>query len=526
MQFNETEISQRKLLLVSAIIALLITVVFIVFISYNSFKYHLIGDWGVESDFYWDQAPAAEELLQGSINTEHYRFKGPGYPLMLVLFIAVFKDSFLAARILALTSSVVILILTFLLFKKYFNPLWAVWAVIALVTNCTFARYSFRAGTDMTFFMLCMMFYYVIVSNFRGKALVMGCLSGFAFLTRHNGIALVIIGLIWAAYFQKGINKKEYFRKLILTVSGLLVVVLPWCIFLYSQTGDPFSNFNFQNVAYELSKDKIESWDQFWYSDSNSSATSIINVIQLNGWSFFTKIGINLIKHFPLDMKYLLCCIVGLSVVLGIILFIFKKTISCRINWLIGTGIAIYSVISMVFYSERFSMSLLPIYLIFSCLFFTSPLVIKYLNRINIKSNIIYVFALILILWGAPSRMNYLVAEMKVVPLEILDVVKDESFKNLPKGTMTARKPHAPYLLGHKFVVLPIFKNINLLADWMEQNNIDYLFISWREALLRPELSALLRYPNGHPSLEPIAQLKNVKPCVLWKLAKGSYKND
>ncbi|MCF7810857.1 glycosyltransferase family 39 protein [bacterium] len=520
MQFKETDVGQQKFLLISAIIALLITAVFIVFISYNSFRYHLIGDWGVESDFYWDQAPAAEELLKGRINTEHYRFKGPGYPLMLVPFLIVLKDSFLAARILALSSSVVILVLTFLLFKKYFNPLWAVWIVLALVTNCTFARYSFRTGTDMPFFMLCLIFYLVIVSNFRSKALTVGFLSGFACLTRYNGIALVITGLIWAAYYKNGINRKDYLRKLILTFIGLLIVVLPWCLFLYSQTGDPFCNFNFQNVAYELSKDKIESWDQFWYSDSSSSASSIINIIQLNGWSFFKMTGINLIKHFLLDMKNLLCCIVGLTVVFGIILFIFRKTISARINWLIVTGIAIYCVISMVFYSERFSMPLLPIYLIFSCLFFTSPFVIKYLKRININSKIIYLFALILILWGAPSRMNYLVAEMKIVPLEILDVVKDESFNNLPKGTMTARKPHAPYLLGHKFVALPIFNDINQLADWMLDNDIDYLFISWREAALRRELKALLRYPKGHPRLEPVARLKNVKPCGLWKLAE------
>ncbi|NQU06083.1 MAG: glycosyltransferase family 39 protein [Calditrichaeota bacterium] len=520
MQFTGTKFSHQKPVVLSAIIAFLIVTVFIVAISYCSFKYHPIGDWGVESDFYWDQAPAAEELLQGKLNVEHYRFKGPGYPLLLTPFIAVLKDSFLAARILALTSTVVCLLLTFLLFRKYFNPLWGTWAVLALVTNCTFARYSFRAGTDMPFFMLCLIFYLVIVSNFRGKALIIGLLSGFACLIRYNGISLVIVGLIWAAYFEKGIDKKEYFRKLISTGLGLLAVILPWCNFLYSQTGDPFCNLNFQNIAYELSRDSVATWDQFWYSDSSMRASSLMDVIQVHGWGIFVMIGRNLVKHFLLDMTNLLCFVVGLSVIFGIILYIFKKTISCRIHWLIGTGIAIYCIISLVYYSERFSMPLLPIYLIFSCLFFTSPLVTKYLSRINIRFNVIYLFALVLILLGAPSRMNYLVTEMKIVPTEILDVAKNETFNSLPHGKMTARKPHAPYLLGHKFVVLPIFKNINLLADWLEENNIDYLFLSRREASLRPELSGLLRYPYGHPRIEPIALLENENSCGIWRLVE------
>ncbi|MDP8240921.1 MAG: hypothetical protein P9X24_17670 [Candidatus Hatepunaea meridiana] len=91
--------------------------------------------------------------------------------------------------------------------------------------------------------------------------------------------------------------------------------------------------------------------------------------------------------------------------------------------------------------------------------------------------------------------------------------------KNLPEGRMAARKPHGPYHFGQEFVPIPIVKSINELVEWMENNDIEYLFLSRYETIYRPELSGLLYYPDGHPRLQSLALRKALPRCGVWKLS-------
>jgi len=44
-------------------------------------KYHVVGDYNVETDFYWSYVPQARHILEGTVPIED--FHGPAYPMVL-----------------------------------------------------------------------------------------------------------------------------------------------------------------------------------------------------------------------------------------------------------------------------------------------------------------------------------------------------------------------------------------------------------------------------------------------------------
>src|SRR3970040_409568 len=48
-----------------------------------SFTFHKVGDYGIETDFFWGYAPNAKNFLSGEIPMD--AFRGPFYPIVLGL---------------------------------------------------------------------------------------------------------------------------------------------------------------------------------------------------------------------------------------------------------------------------------------------------------------------------------------------------------------------------------------------------------------------------------------------------------
>lgn len=102
----------------------------------------------------------------------------------------------------------------------------------------------------------------------------------------------------------------------------------------------------------------------------------------------------NLPVYFKKDMTRLLPMYLGMFVVLGLIMFLiqFRKTKLLQ-KYFVLSGIIIYLQILLIFYAERFSIPLLPVYSFLIVWFFG----MEFLNRFNFKIGGIRFFALILI---------------------------------------------------------------------------------------------------------------------------------
>ncbi len=60
--------------------------------------YHKVGDYGVETDFFWMYVPEAKKILSGTLPID--QFRGPFYPIMLAIFKLFIGDFFKAGIVL------------------------------------------------------------------------------------------------------------------------------------------------------------------------------------------------------------------------------------------------------------------------------------------------------------------------------------------------------------------------------------------------------------------------------------------
>ena len=115
-------------------------------------------------------------------------------------------------------------------------------------------------------------------------------------------------------------------------------------------------------------------WDQFWFSES-SSFTSLFDVIGRDPFLFIsTTIG-NIGENFLLDMERLMGWYVGGFIVLGLILLLisnpFKNWKSRETGYYLS-NLFFFALLTLVFYSERFSIFLISFYSVIAIQIFFS----------------------------------------------------------------------------------------------------------------------------------------------------------
>ena len=101
---------------------LIIAGFYFVVVGLISFIFHTVGDYGIETDFFWGYVPNAKEFLSGHIPMD--AFRGPLYPMVLGIFGFILGDFFKAGILIAVLSASSVIYFTFELLKKIFysNP--------------------------------------------------------------------------------------------------------------------------------------------------------------------------------------------------------------------------------------------------------------------------------------------------------------------------------------------------------------------------------------------------------------------
>ena len=100
----------------------ILSALYFVIILSISLKFHKIGDYGLETDFYMKYVPNAQEFLEGSIHIDS--FQGPMYPMVLGIVKTVVGDYMLAGQLInALGISVFLLCISLILKKLMGAPI-------------------------------------------------------------------------------------------------------------------------------------------------------------------------------------------------------------------------------------------------------------------------------------------------------------------------------------------------------------------------------------------------------------------
>lgn len=512
MKKSKNEAKSQKMNFEKAI--LIISFVYLVGVLSFSLGYRKVGNYDIETDFFWDYVVEARNILNGVINVGEFR--GPGYPAMVALVSTVVNDFFKSGLIISAISSALVILISFKLLKKIFGDKIAFLVSLTLILNPTFLRYSYVCGTDMFFNLLvssAVFFAFVGASNGKITLLFLsGLFGGYAYLTRYNGIAL-LLGLPAIVLILNHENLKKAIAKAIPTLAGYLVFLLPWSIYSYIKRGEFFYNRNYLNIAYEMyAKGKIP-WDNFWF-DASKEYKSLVDVFLRDPALFIEKSILNFIDHLFRDLTQLCGWQFTLLFIIGLIFLLSQKIDKAKLAYF-ASSFFFFLVLVFVFYSERFSMYLLPTYLSVGY----SILNWRMINKTKYGWLIMWV---ILNLISLPKISRTIKNDLESQPLDILYVAKEfkSKFDDSEKGKIiVARKPNIAYYLGMEFKPFPLVNNYEQLFEELKKLNASYLYYSLIEFYFRRELSGLLNYTSPPPFLEPVAISEN-PPAVLYRVKK------
>jgi len=501
---------------------LIIGCTYLVVVGLISFLFHKVGDYGIETDFFWSYVPNAKEFLDGKIPMD--AFRGPLYPMVLGLFGFVLGDFFHAGMLIAILSASIVVWVTFELLKRIFSPGVAFFVTILLSVNPVFIQYSYSAGTDMFFNALAAvtLFFFFKNKDLNYKNVTLAAfIGGLSYLTRYNGIFLAsfVIIILFINYWK--INWSQRLKASVLFSIVFLITISPWGFYTLSQKGSFFYNENYKNIAYEVyGRGKI-SWDDFWFKES-SKITSMSQVIFKDTGEFVSTVAGNIGDHFLNDMDKLLGWQLGVFVILGLILLIFSGSFKIWRDQQTAyyiTNLFFFGLLLVVFYGERFSLFLIPFYLVLAVNpFFTDKLKLpKFLPkafRTFLLSG--------LILFTFISAYSFNSENINSGPTELL-TLRDWYQEHVPdsqKGKIVAaRKAHVAYYLDMKFKLMPMADSYNEFLKKLREENVDYLYFGIAEAGLRRELQFLIDPKSKHPGLEVVVYFTN-PPSVLYRLEK------
>ncbi|HET9250808.1 MAG TPA: glycosyltransferase family 39 protein [Candidatus Eisenbacteria bacterium] len=455
----------------------------------KAFTEHRIGNYAVETDFYWKYGPAARDLLQGKVDIANYDSKGWGYPAVVALVSVPGIDPFRAAQILALLSAVVAAWLVFHTHRKLAGAGAALGSLLLLLGNETFLVNTYEVGTDMFFFAIAMGSIALLLARERPAwaAIVgSGLLAGWAFSTRYNGLFLLPGAL--AALLLLDPSRSPWRERLARAggwTAAFALAALPWLVVNAIHTGNPLSNTNYLNVGYEVHGQG--NWEQFFYG-GDRKIDSFADVVMLDPGKFATVMARNVWGHLRQDLSDLLPVLWGVLVVAGGLLMIRdrpgRRTAGYAVFW------ALYFLTLVpVFYGTRFSMPLLAAYALLGAWPFVSPALGRMLAGVERSFPVRAV--LFLALWIGPTMAAHRAVEdprnpesVAHGPYEILPAT-DFLLENGKGEGLLARKPHAAYLAQMRFIPIPAVDSPAALHEVAVKERAKYVLVSSAEMGMR-----------------------------------------
>ena len=501
---------------------IIIALVYFIVLLILSLLYHKVGDYGIETDFFWGYVPHAKKFLEGQIPID--AFRGPLYPIVLGIFGFLMGNFFNAGIVIGVLSASVVIYVTYELIKKIFSPLVSFFVVLFLSFNPVFIQYSYSAGTDMFFNALVAVTIYFFFQSkeFNYKNIILAAVfGGLSYLTRYNGVFLVsfVFVILFVNYWK--ISWLKRFQASVIFIVIFLVTFSPWGFYCLSQKGSFFYNENYKNIAYEFyGKGKI-SWDEFWFKESNK-INSLTEVVFRDFGSFFSKTITNVGDHFVSDMEKLLGWQLGIFVILGLILLIaanpFKYWRERETGYYV-VNLSFFALLLLVFYSERFSLFLIPFYAVIAI----QPFFIeKFRLKKVIPLKLSYLLMIGLLVFTFTKSYSFNSSNIDSGPKELL-VLRDWYDNHIPANErgkiIAARKAHVAYYLGMDFQLMPMADSYNDFIAKLKEEKVDYLYFSPIEAAMRRKFQFLLNPKSNHPGLKVVVYFNN-PPAVLYKVIK------
>lgn len=512
--------------------ALTLSLGYALFILTAALAFHRVGGYGVETDFYGQYAPQARAIqrliLSGEGRVEIDGLHGPLYPFLLAISGLLAGDIFRGGVLLAVLASGLALYATHRLAPIVLDGEAARLLPLVLLTNETFVRHSYEAGTEMPFLLLSILAVLFalaprgtvadpVATTPKAPLLLSGAFAALAFLTRQNGVALAA-GLLAVLLFLNprpgGASRRV--REAAAFCAGFLVVSAPWFVYCRLQTGRFFVSRSYLVVAGGLLF-RGESWDRFANLHADRFG-SMSEVLTHDPARLIRSLAINVPDHLWRDLTGLMGAAVGACAALGLVMLATRKVSQIQRAFLV-LGLAQFSILLLMFHRVRFSSPLLPYY------GFAAAWFIAWLgSRRPVAARRLALAALgLTAALGAWSNAR----TIGNGPVEVL-AIRDRFRAETPAGAragwrsgLCARKPHLAYYLEMNAVPFPLVEDYENLVALCRERGADYLYYGPAESKTRTPFRSLLDPHEPHPGLEPVVTLVE-PPAILYRLSGGA----
>ena len=476
---------------------------------------HRIGDYFAETDFYGDYAKGARLIQHGRLIATRYGVIGPVYELTLALVGFVVRDLFTAAKLISVAGAAASLILWFRLLARRADTRVALAAVLFIATNGYFGRYAHSATTDtlangLQAGALCLL----LGSRAPRAALAAGAVAALAFLTRYNAVYLFPAGVV--AILAGATLYPARHAALLRFVAGFLALVVPWV--LYSLThGAAFSFQLHHNIAYEVfAHARGITWDEYERT-LQPQFHNLWQVIARDPRAVAARMAYNVFDHLRRDALQLLGAPVALVAALGLPLGALDGALR-RLWPLWLAGALLFLTLVPAFYSERYSLSLLPFDATLAALAVASSRL-----ALAVGARQLWLKPALALLPLALATRQSVRGEVRFfdqLPTEVLPCADTLRAEKRTGDRVIARKPHLASIAGVEPVSFPFTKTLPELADYARDHGSRWLFISWPEVESRPEYWYLLDTAAVVPGLRARA-VTRPHPAVLYEIGPG-----
>jgi hypothetical protein len=498
----------------------------------QAFTLHHSGNYAVETDFYWKYAPAADDLRHGRVDIANYDSKGWGYPAALAVVSMAGLDTFRAGQLLALLAACLAAWLVYRTHRSLFGPTLALLGLLLLLANETFVTNTYEVGTDMYFFAVAAG---SIALLLRAKSPGLwaiagsGALAGWAFATRYNGLFLWPGAVLQILVLRepRGERRERWLRVGIYS-GAFAAAALPWLVINAVHTGNPLTNTNYLNVGYLVYGQG--NWEKFFYGKERA-IHSFLDVVALDPGRFLAAVAANTVEVLRRDLSELLPAfgaapparaglpVWGLLAALGGIAAAWERP-GRRALAYFAFGVLYFLTITPVFYGTRFSLPLLGFYTALASWGFASGRVGSPFRGIEsmfpLRS---FVFLLLWIPTAVTAYGRVLdPANATGIRAGAQDVDEATSFlRRTGRGeALVARKPHAAYRAGLRFVPLTDVSSLGEVRALAARERAKYMLLSGWE-LRRQALLPLANAQNVVPGFRlvfssPAALVYEVEP--------------
>lgn len=482
----------------------------------HALRWHPIGDYATESDFYSGYALGARALMAGHLDFARFGAYGPVYEMALALGGLFHRDLFTVARVVSLAAHAVTVISWWVVVRRCFGPIAAIGMVLLLSSNPTLTRYGYSATTDMlatAWFSCCVVLW--TTSERPGHALASGLLAALAALTRYNLIMLLPAGLCILA-MRRSTDPSARGQRVSRFLAGSALLLLPWTA-VSLRAGHLPGEVLLRDLAFYRAAHPAATLEARYRGLGGAGTGDAVAPDPTSRNLSIATAALASLEHLKRDAIQLVgipaAALIGLGLGFAVVTRRWRKY-----AMFVPVTALTFLPLATVFYTERYSMVLLPLYLL-PAVGWIPDWWQRTPSRI-IRGGVLVLLGVAVLVPTALWSQRYQMECWSDLPLEAR--AAGEAIRGQVRAgeRLMARKGHVAYYAGLEPAAFPWVDDLQSLARYCEANRVRYLFFSRAEAGARPALAYLLDPRQRVPGLRVLFRT-TTPPSVVYRIEPG-----